>query len=165
MFILGIDPGTRVAGYGLVELRDKGLHAARYGVLRGKPGGSIGERLEKIYEGLADMLRECRPDSIAIEGAFHGKNSQVAIRMGEARGVVLLCAAQFGVPVVEYSPAEVKRAVVGGGRAAKIQVQKMVKVLLSLDEIPEPADAADALAIAICHCHRLTTERRIRRDP
>ncbi len=156
MLILGVDPGTRVAGYGLVELVDKRPRAVAYGVLRAKRGASLPDRLKEIYEGLSGVLREHRPDVVALEGAFYGKSAKVAIRMGEARGIILLSAAEFGVPVVEYSPAEAKKSIVGQGRAAKIQVQKMVKVLLSLDETPEPADAADALALAICHCHRVT---------
>lgn len=159
MLILGVDPGTIVAGYGLVEVRGNRPSAVAYGVLKMKRGLPVRNRLKGIYEGLSVVMREHRPDVVALEGAFYGKSAKCAIRLGEARGIVLLCAAQFGVPVVEYSPAEVKKSIVGAGRAAKIQVQKMVKLLLLLDELPEPPDAADALALAICHTHRLVLRR------
>ena len=115
----------------------------------------LADRLKVIYEGLVDVIGRFRPQVVAVEGAFYGCNPRTAIKIGEGRGVALLAAASAGLEVVEYAPATVKQAVVGSGRAAKRQVQLMVRDILNLRDVPSPDDAADALAIAICHCHRL----------
>jgi crossover junction endodeoxyribonuclease RuvC len=118
--------------------------------------GSFPEKLLKIHDGLAGLLQECRPDCVAIESVFHGINARSALKLGHARGVAILAAVEAGIPVFEYSPAEIKRAIVGNGRAEKHQVQQMVKLLLNLVKPPTPHDAADALAVAICHFHSMT---------
>jgi len=119
-------------------------------------------RLARIHHELAALLAECRPDCVAIEDLFHATNVRSALRLGHARGVAMLAAVEAGCPVVEYSPAEIKRAIVGYGRAEKHQVQAMIKLLLGLDRPPSPHDAADALAVAICHLH--STPFRVRPD-
>jgi len=159
MRILGIDPGTQVCGYGVIEEARGEARAVDYGVVRCRQR-AVPERLRAIYEGLLEVIDEFAPDVAAVETAFFGKNVRSALRMGEGRGVALLAVVSRGLEVAEYSPAEVKKAVVGSGRAHKSQVQQMVRVLLQLDEVPEPEDASDALAIAICHFHRLPATRR-----
>ena len=154
MRVLGIDPGTSVCGYGVVDLNGPDLHTVDYGVVRAPARWPLHERLKVIHEGLAAVIERHKPQVVAVEGVFHGVNPRTAIKIGEGRGVALLAAAQAGLPVAEYSPATVKKAVVGAGRAGKSQVQQMVRVLLALSDLPRPEDAADALAIAICHCHR-----------
>jgi len=154
MRILGIDPGTRVVGYGAVETRGSRIVHVAHGVIRAKTGGAYAERLRSIFDGLTSVIIEQRPDVAAVEEAFYGKSVQSALRMGEGRGVAIISVAVNNVPLFEYAPAEVKKAVVGNGRAHKSQVQEMVRVLLGLREAPSPEDAADALAVAICHCNR-----------
>ena len=154
MRILGIDPGTRVVGYGAVETKGSRILHVTHGVIRAKMGGAYAERLRSIFEGLTSVIAEQRPDVAAVEEAFYGKSVQSALRMGEGRGVAIVSVAVNNVPLFEYAPAEVKKAVVGNGRAHKSQVQEMVRVLLGLREAPTPEDAADALAVAICHCNR-----------
>ena len=154
MRILGVDPGTRVCGYGVIEVSGPDARALDYGVVR-SDDASLARRLHVIHGGLCTVIGRFRPDVAALEGAFFGKNARSALKIGEGRGVALLAAAAGGIEVVEYAPAEVKKAVVGSGRADKSQVQQMVRILLNLPEVPEPADAADALAIALCHAHRL----------
>jgi crossover junction endodeoxyribonuclease RuvC len=154
MKVLGVDPGTLVCGYGLVEADGDRLRALEYGVVRSS-ADDLPERLKAIYEGLCTVIERFEPDVVAVEGAFFGKNVRSALKIGEGRGVALLAAAVNGRPVAEYAPAMVKKAVVGSGRAHKSQVQQMVRVLLELPELPTPEDASDALAIAICHLHRL----------
>ena len=122
------------------------------------------ERCTLIHSELAALLAECRPDGVAIESLFHAVNIRSALQLGHARGVVLLAATQAGVPIVEYSPMEIKRAVVGYGRAEKPQVAHMVCLLLGLAEPPHPLDVSDALAVAMCHLHTLDTERAMARD-
>jgi len=126
-------------------------------------GKDLPKRLRKMFSGLSEVIRRHQPDCVVVEETFYGKNVKAAITMGEGRGVALLAAALEEVPVIEYSPKEVKKAVVGVGSAHKLQVQQMVRVNLNLDEAPQPEDAADALALAICHCHRLKTDEIINR--
>jgi crossover junction endodeoxyribonuclease RuvC len=154
MRILGIDPGTQVCGYGVIETSGADARALDYGTARGR-GTSLPARLKVIYDGLQEVMERHRPDVVAVEGVFYQKDVRAAIKIGEARGVALLAAASRGVEVVEYAPAEVKKAVTGNGNASKPQVQQMVRVILRLREAPSPEDAADALAIAVCHFHRL----------
>ena len=156
MIVLGIDPGTAMTGYGLVERTGSRLRAVDYGCLETPAGMPLPERLLLIQDGLSDLIESHRPDLVAVERLFFNKNVQTAFAVGQARGVALLTAARFGLPVHEYGPHEVKLAVTGHGRAEKVQVQRMVQVVLGLAVLPRPDDAADALAIAIClaHAHR-----------
>jgi crossover junction endodeoxyribonuclease RuvC len=154
MRVLGIDPGTRCVGYGVVETQGNRLIACGFGAIRPSRAGGYAARLQRIFEELGQVARESRPDVAALEEAFYGKSVSAALRMGEGRGVAIVAVALAGTPLVQYSPAEVKKAVVGNGRAHKSQVQEMVRMLLGLRKAPQPEDAADALAVAICHCNR-----------
>lgn len=154
MLTLGIDPGTATTGYGLLrELPDGSLSVIEFGVITTPKTDSDPDRLVQLYIRLKEILSAHQPDSAAVEKLFFQKNITTAISVGQARGVVLLALAQAGLVVGEYTPNEVKQSVTGYGSADKRQVQEMVKVLLSLDQIPRPDDAADALAIAITHIH------------
>jgi crossover junction endodeoxyribonuclease RuvC len=153
MIIFGIDPGSERTGYGCIDSDGRRHRLVACGSLSAPPDTSFPGRLQAIHEGLAMLLVEHRPSSVAIENIFYAKNVRSALRLGHARGVALLAASAAGIPVVEYTPAEIKRAVVGFGRAEKQQVGQMVKLLLALNAVPTPHDAADALAIAICHVH------------
>lgn len=155
MTILGIDPGSTVTGYGLIQHEDRVSRLLECGCIRTKARTSFPERLKKIYAELTDRLAELRPDEVAVEDVFYSENVKAALRIGHARGVILLAAANAGVPIAEYTPREVKRAVVGSGAASKEQVQFMVKHILHLKELPHPYDVTDALAVALCHIHRL----------
>ena len=154
MRVLGIDPGTRVVGWGVVESRGSALRAVAFGALRAPASKEVPERLRILHEGLRALVAEHRPDRVAIEEAFFGKNVRSALALGEGRGAALLAAALEGVPVVQFPPATVKKAVTGRGAAEKAQVAAMVKVILGLPAVPEPPDAADALAVAIGAIHR-----------
>jgi crossover junction endodeoxyribonuclease RuvC len=156
MIIFGIDPGSERTGYGCVETDGRRHRLVVCGALSAPHDASFPDRLRHIHHGLVSLLAEHRPDCIAIENIFHAKNVRSALRLGHARGVALLAASACGAPIAEYSPAEIKRAVVGFGRAEKQQVGQMVKVLLGLDAAPSPHDAADAIAVAICHIHSST---------
>lgn len=149
--ILGVDPGSRITGYGVVEERQGELHAVDCGVVRPDADAPASERYLVIRNALAELIGRYRPDVVAVESLFFCRNASSAIKLAQVRGVVLLAAAEAGLPVYEYAPRRVKQAVVGRGGAAKEQVAEMVKALLGLREAPEPADAADALAVAICH--------------
>ena len=152
MRIFGIDPGSDRTGYGCIEL-DGSRHRLVISGAISSVGASFPEKLLKIHTGLAVLLAECRPDCVAIENLFFSNNARSALKLGHARGVALLAAVEAGCTIVEYTPAEVKRAVVGYGRADKRQVQQMIKLLLGLAQAPTPYDASDALAVAICHVH------------
>jgi crossover junction endodeoxyribonuclease RuvC len=151
--IFGIDPGSRRTGYGCVETDGRAYHLVACGAITVLAGDSFPQRLERIHRELTQLLADCRPDSVAIEDLFHASNARSALKLGHARGVAILAAVQAGCTVAEYTPAEIKRAVVGYGRAEKHQVQQMIKLLLGLAEEPSPHDAADALAVAVCHLH------------
>ena len=152
--VLGIDPGTATTGYGLVRLEPGGeLEAVTFGVIVTPPTTAAHQRLHMLYNDLKELLALHHPDSCAVEKLFFQRNVSTALAVGHARGVVLLAIAQAGGDVAEYTPNEVKQAVVGYGSADKRQVQEMVRTLLRLPEIPKPDDAADALAIAITHLH------------
>lgn len=153
MRILGIDPGLAIVGWGVVDYEKSKFHTVAYGALRTPAGVRTEERLRLIYEGMRSLLEKYHPDAVAIEELFFTNNITTGIRVAEARGVLLLAAEQAGVEIQEYSPPQVKQAVVGYGKAEKKQVMSMVTVLLGLKEIPKPDDTADALAIAICHAH------------
>jgi crossover junction endodeoxyribonuclease RuvC len=151
--IFGIDPGSERTGYGCVETDGSRHHIVVCGAISSPASTAFPDRLLVIHTRLAALLAECRPDCVAIESLFFATNVRSALKLGHARGVAMLAAAEAGVPVVEYTPAEIKRAIVGYGRAEKSQVQQMVKLMLGLRAVPSPHDAADALAVAICHVH------------
>lgn len=161
MIILGIDPGTAIMGYGLIEQKGNLLNALEYSCWRTPAHTPLAERLLLLYNKIFPFLTEHRPDHIAVEELFFNSNATTAIAVGQARGIVLLAGAQQGIPVYEYTPLQVKQAVVGYGRADKKQVQQMVKGLLKLDIVPKPDDTADALALAICHAHSFALVRRM----
>lgn len=151
MLVLGVDPGTATTGYGLVRACGERLAAIEFGVLRTAAGAPLPQRLLALHRALAELLRRTQPDCVAVEQLYLARNVRTAMAVGQARGVVLLACAEAGLPVAEYSPLAVKKAV-GYGRGPKVQVQEMVRILLGLDALPRPDDAADALAIALCHC-------------
>jgi crossover junction endodeoxyribonuclease RuvC len=161
MRVFGIDCGTEVTGFGVVESDDAGrqprLVCVAMGAIRLKKALSTAERLEQVYRELTGALEHWKPDAVAIEEVFYSVNAKSALKLGQVRGVALLAAAMQGLPVAEYAPLKIKSSVVGYGLAKKEQVQFMVARLLELAEVPEPADAADALAIAICHIHTAQT--------
>ena len=151
---MGIDPGTATTGYGFVQdRRDGSLEAVDYGVILTPAAQPMPERLLELYRQLKNLILLHQPHSGAVEKLFFQKNVRTAITVGQARGVVLLGLAEAGMEIAEYTPLEIKQAVAGYGGAEKIQVQQMVRALLNLPEIPKPDDAADALAVAICHLH------------
>jgi crossover junction endodeoxyribonuclease RuvC len=161
MLVLGIDPGTATTGYGLIrEAEDGSLHVVDYGVIQTSADLSMPDRLLELFRQLRQLILLHRPETGAVEKLFFEKNVRTAITVGQARGVALLALAEAGLLVAEYTPLEVKQAVVGYGGADKNQVQQMVKALLALTDIPRPDDAADALAIAICHFHSSQWSRR-----
>jgi crossover junction endodeoxyribonuclease RuvC len=151
--IFGIDPGSERTGYGCVESDGSRHRLVTCGAITSAAPTAFPDRLLAIHTQLAALLEQCRPDCVAIENLFFATNVRSALKLGHARGVAMLAAIEAGVPVVEYTPAEIKRAVVGYGRAEKHQVQHMVKLMLRLPSVPVPHDAADALAVAICHVH------------
>jgi len=154
MLALGIDPGTATTGYGLVRLEPDGsLLAVKYGVITTPKNTPAAERLVILYDQMQELVHEHNPETAAVEKLFFQRNITTAIAVGQARGVMLLSLAQAGLEVSEYTPNEIKQAVAGYGSAGKRQMQEMVRVLLALDDIPRPDDAADALAVAICHLH------------
>jgi crossover junction endodeoxyribonuclease RuvC len=152
MIVIGIDPGTATTGYGIVEEDNAGeLRALDYGIVSTKPDLTLENRLKIIFDQINDFILLHQPDNAAVEKLYFKKNVTNAIAVGQARGVVLLAFAKNGIPIFEYSPSEVKSAISGYGGADKTQVQAMVKAILNLNDVPKPDDAADALAIAICH--------------
>lgn len=159
--VLGIDPGSLVTGFGVVEQDANRLAALTWGTVRTSAKQTLSERLKQIYAGLSEPLQTWQPEAVSVERVFVADNPKSALTLGHARGVALLAAAHADVDLVEYSALEIKMAVVGYGRASKPQVQQMVKHLLRLDDVPKPADAADALAAAICHLHTYGFRRRV----
>ncbi|MDD5382737.1 MAG: crossover junction endodeoxyribonuclease RuvC [Candidatus Margulisbacteria bacterium] len=153
MLTLGVDPGTATTGYGLIAEKGEKLVFVDHGVILTSSKETAQSRLRNIYVEIKKLIKKHRPEAIAIEKLFFGANTKTAIAVGQARGMTLLAAAEAKVPVAEYTPLEVKMAVTGYGKADKKQVQQMVKTLLGLAIVPKPDDAADALAIAICHLH------------
>ncbi len=153
MLVLGIDPGVATTGYGIVRDTRSGIQMVDYGIITTLPHTTPAQRLLQLHQQLEKIIQLHRPDSAAVEKLFFQKNVTTAIAVGQARGVALLTMAENHIEVNEYTPLEVKQAVAGYGSADKKQVQYMVKALLNMDEIPSPDDAADALAIAICHLH------------
>lgn len=157
MLIMGIDPGTAISGYGIVEKNenDGKLTAVDYGVIRTEAKDETPKRLKKIYLDYMDLIRKYNPQAVAIEELFYNKNAKSVIAVGQARGAAILAAGMLNKNVFEYTPPQVKQAVVGYGRATKLQIQEMVKAILGLKVLPKPDDAADALAIAICHINSM----------
>ncbi|MFN8621912.1 MAG: crossover junction endodeoxyribonuclease RuvC [Chloroflexota bacterium] len=153
MIVLGIDPGTAMCGYGVVSREGSNLRMLDYGCLQTVNDRPLPERLVIIHQGITELIEEHRPAAVGVERLFFNKNVQTAFAVGQARGVILLAAAQHGIPVLEYGPHEVKMAVTGYGKAAKDQVQRMVQAVLGMTVLPRPDDAADALAVAICAAH------------
>jgi len=162
MRVLGVDPGTATTGFGLVEQESGKIRAVDYGCIRTSPDAPLPQRLHEVHARIQGIIRDFRPDVVAVEQVFFNKNARSALQVGQARGVVLLAANQTGLPVLEYTPLEVKMGVVGYGRASKRQIQSMIKVLLGLEDEPRPDDAADALAVALCCIHTETTLRELR---
>jgi crossover junction endodeoxyribonuclease RuvC len=152
--VFGIDPGSLRTGYGCVETDGRRHRLVACGAITTAGAPTLAARLATIHGELSALLRECRPATVAIENLFHAANVRSALTLGHARGVAMLAAVEAGIELAEYSPAEIKRAVVGYGRAEKAQVQRMIALLLGLDRAPAPHDAADALAVALCHAHR-----------
>ena len=153
MIILGIDPGLAIVGWGVVEYRNSRFSTLAYGSLQMPAGMPTEERLQRIWEGMCELIERYHPDELSIEELFFNTNITTGIRVAEARGVILLAAQQKGLRIQEYTPLQVKQAVVGYGRAEKKQVITMVTMLLGLEKPPKPDDTADALALAICHAH------------
>lgn len=151
MLILGIDPGIAILGYGAVRYEGNKFTAIDYGAITTEANMPLPQRLGALHQGLVELIEKFKPDAFAVEELFFNKNVKTALTVGHARGIVLLTAYQYGLNIFEYTPLQVKQAVVGYGRADKKQIQQMVKILLNLDSIPKPDDVADALAIAICH--------------
>lgn len=151
MLIMGIDPGIAIAGYGLISGKDNDCRVIEYGVIRTDSALPMPKRLKKIYEGYAQLIKKYKPDAVAIEELFFNKNAKTIISVGQARGAAILAAALANIEVCEYTPLQVKQAVIGYGRADKHQIQQMIKMIFNLDRLPKPDDAADALAIAFCH--------------
>jgi len=161
MLALGIDPGTATTGFGLVREEHDEYALVDCGVILTPADEPMPRRLRLLHSQLSGLIAACKPDAVAVEELFFNKNVRTAISVGQARGVILLAAAQAGLPVAEYTPLQVKQAVVGYGRAEKRQVQEMVRLLLGLEEAPHPDDAADAVAVALCHLQSTRVDQRI----
>jgi crossover junction endodeoxyribonuclease RuvC len=163
MLVIGIDPGTARTGFGIIRrLSDGNLETVEFGVLSTPAKQPLPQRLLQLFGDLNDLLAAHQPDSGAVEKLYFQRNVSTAMSVGHARGVAMLALAQHGMQVAEYSPQEIKQAVVGYGNAEKKQMQEMTKMLLNLPELPHPDDAADGLAVAICHIHSEMTRRRLR---
>ena len=153
MRILGIDPGYAIMGYGVVDFSGNRFRPVHFGALTTDKDTPMPDRLKHLYCGMTQLIQEYQPEVVSIEELFFNQNTTTALLVGQARGVAILACANFGIPVREYTPLQIKQALVGYGRAEKKQVQQMVKAILNLDAVPKPDDTADALAAAICHGH------------
>ncbi len=154
MRVFGIDPGSDRTGYGCVDSDGRRHRLVVCGAVRTRASSAFPHKLATIHHALAGLIADCHPECVVIENLFHATHVRSALKLGHARGVAMLAAVEAGIEIVEYTPAEIKRAVVGYGRAEKTQVQQMIKLLLGLQRVPSPHDAADALAVAICHLHK-----------
>ncbi len=163
MRILGIDPGSRTLGWGIVEGSGLKYQGVAFGTVKSDPKAAFSARLLKIYDDLAAVIERFEPDVLSIEEAFYAQNVKVALKLGQVRGAVMLLGEKCGLEIAEYSPRLIKKTVVGYGNAEKVQVQEMVRILLKLDENPQPHDAADALAIAICHFHHSGLDNKLKK--
>ena len=155
MVIMGIDPGSRITGYGLIRRETDSWSLLGHGCIRTQGAATFSEKLNQIYSGLMELVERFRPDAVVVERGFFGKNPRTALAMGQVLGISLLVAARASLPICEYSPREIKLAVTGFGSASKEQVQHMVKQLLQVDEDSLAPDASDALAAALCHANRV----------
>ena len=166
MRIIGIDPGTVRTGYGLVlaEEKEQNLLYICSGAIKTSSREDFSQRLKKIYDGILSIIKEHSPDAVAIEELFFAHDVKAALKLGHASGVALLASANLGLPVFKYSSTHIKKAVLGYGRGEKHQIQKMVQAILGLQDIPETEDAADALAVAICHIHNASLVERIEKS-
>ena len=153
MIVLGIDPGYAIVGYGIVKYQNNRFTPLEYGAVTTKAGQEFSQRLDKIYRDGFDIMQKHKPDALSIEKLFFNTNTTTAIDVAQARGVILLAAHQNGIPIFEYTPLQVKQSVTGYGKAEKPQVMELTRRLLGLEKCPKPDDTADALAMAICHCH------------
>ncbi len=162
MRVLGIDPGSETLGWGIVEGSGSRYSAVDFGTVRSDPKLAFSKRLATIFDGVAAVIEQYNPDVVSVEDAFYSVNVKVAMKLGQVRGVVLLLAEQRSLEIAEYAPRLIKQTVVGHGNAEKHQVGEMVKILLRLKSVPTPHDAADALAIAICHFHHAGAANRLR---
>ncbi len=153
MRILGVDPGYAIVGVGTVDYEGNRFSVVEYGAITTEAGEDMFDRLKKIYDEMIELIDRVKPDALAIEELFFQNNQKTAINVAQARGIIVLAAKNYGIPIFEYTPLQVKQAVVGYGKADKNQVQQMTKAILNLEKIPKPDDTADALAIAICHAH------------
>ena len=167
MIILGIDPGYAIVGYGVIEYKNNHFTVIDYGAVLTDAGTPFNIRLEKIYDGLCNIIERHKPEAMSIEKLFYNNNAKTVIDVSQARGVIMLAAQKNMVPAFEYTPLQVKQSVVGYGRAEKKQVQEMTRRILALEKVPKPDDTADALAMAICHAHAsgslMTNNLRIRK--
>jgi crossover junction endodeoxyribonuclease RuvC len=161
MIIFGIDPGLAHTGYGIIEIKKRKMYLISQGVVATLPSLSPGERLERIYGVVTDLIDRFQPHQAGVESLYFAKNSTSAIPVAQARGVVLLACTQRGVPASEYPPQAIKQAIVGNGRAEKAQVQELVRMILCLKDVPQSDHASDALAVAICHYHMLEASNSI----
>lgn len=164
MRVMGIDPGSNCTGCGVIEEINNELKVIYWGSIKSKARQSFPQRLKFIYDELVAVIQNFNPDEVAVEDMFFATNVKSALKLGQTRGIAILSAVNEGKPVAEYSPLEVKQSVVGYGRAEKQQVQEMVTAILKLKEKPEPFDASDALAVAICHIHSTTTNSKFRTE-
>ena len=160
MIVLGIDPGYAIVGYGIIEMKGNRYRTLEHGAVTTKAGVDFNRRLEIIFDGMTEIFARYRPDAVSVEKLYFSNNKTTGIGVAEARGVILLAAQKAGVPVVEYTPVQVKLAVTGYGKALKPQVMEMTRRLLCLKAVPKPDDTADALAVAICHCQASGTALR-----
>ncbi len=161
MIVLGVDPGTAITGFGVVRAAGDRLSLVAHGAITTAADQALAERLRTIHEAITALIARHRPEAMAVEEVFFGRNARTALSVGQARGVILLAAAQAGVPVFAYTPTAVKQAIVGYGGAEKRQVQEMVRMLLATSEVLRPDDVADAVAVAVCHIHSAQWEARV----
>lgn len=162
MRVLGIDCGSQSTGFGIVESDGHSYRTLTYGALRLPPQDDFSQRLLRIHKEVESLILEYRPEVVAVEDQFYVTNFKSVMKLGQVKGVVILTSARAGIPVFEYSPLEIKNAVTGYGRAEKHQVQIMMKTILKLESLPKPHDAADALALAVCHIHTAGTRQKIK---
>ncbi len=165
MIILGIDPGTAVTGFGVIESSaNQKYRCVEYGTIRSKAREPMTDRLKKIYDGVVEIIQIHQPDLMALEDVFYGQNIQAALKLGQARGVVIVAGLNAGLPVTTFAAREVKQSLTGYGAASKEQVQRMVREVLGLHDVISPLDASDALAIALCHAQRWWTEQKLKKS-
>jgi len=164
MLILGVDPGIQNTGYAILKVAGGTAEIEKYGIIETNSAMPFEKRLKKIYDHLVEIIEQFQPAVLALEEVFYSRNVKVALKLGHARGVTLIAAANYGIPAAEYSPREIKQAVTGNGNASKHQVQQMIIHLLNLHSAPSQFDMSDAMAVAYCHSQRIKTESRIKRN-